>query len=295
MRITWLVLDVSYLAYRAFYSTGDLQHRGTPTGVLFGLFRDLKVLERRFNTEHFVFCFDSGVPLRESIYPTYKSNHKTRGRLPGEELQLRDLKKQMDLLRTKYLKEMGYKNVFHQKGYEADDIIASVINNLRTREDAIIVSGDHDLFQLLGPGIVFYNPREGNITDESVFWNTYNIKPALWTMAKAIAGCRGDNVKGVTGVAEQTACRYLAKTLNHKTLTYQKIVDFLGSREYKRNLKLVSLPYPGLEQYQAEPHRPISNSDWNRVMKSLGMKSLLVESSEWRREALRPEGKHATS
>lgn len=62
---------------------------------------------------------------------------------------------------------------------------------------------------------------------------------------KALAGCTGDNVKGISGVGEITAAKWFAGTLNPTSKAYQDINDQL--EVHNDNLPLVRLPFPGLE------------------------------------------------
>jgi hypothetical protein len=50
----WLVVDVSYLAYRGFHSLGLLQYAGNRTGVVFSVLRDIRILMDEFTTQNLV-------------------------------------------------------------------------------------------------------------------------------------------------------------------------------------------------------------------------------------------------
>ena len=61
---------------------------------------------------------------------------------------------------------------------------------------------------------------------------------------KALAGCGSDEVPGIKGIGEITACKYLKNQLKETTAAYKKIVD--GKEEAtKRNIPLVKLPFDG--------------------------------------------------
>jgi hypothetical protein len=61
----WLFLDCHYLGYRAYYSTGGLEHGSRPTGVLFGVLRDLRDWASRFGNPDVAFFFDHRKNPRE--------------------------------------------------------------------------------------------------------------------------------------------------------------------------------------------------------------------------------------
>ena len=55
----------------------------------------------------------------------------------------------------------------------------------------------------------------------------YRIKPFEWHKVKAIAGCSSDNVKGVAGVGEITAIKYLKGELKKESKAHQNIINKL--------------------------------------------------------------------
>lgn len=280
---TWLVLDVDYLAHRAIYSTGTLVYDKVYTGVLFGIYRDIANLQSLFGTQDFAFCFDHGQPLRLKVWPHYKIHRRNSPMDQQRAAMLKALPQQLNDLKDGQLEEMGFLNVFFQEGYEADDIIASVVENLGTDERAIIVSADSDLFQLLKQDkISIYKPREKVHITEETFRKQWGIRPEHWIDVKSISGCATDNVPGVDRVKELTAARYLRKELKTESVAYKSIKAWVGSDEWLLSRKLVKLPYPGLALFKAQPHPPITDKAWDKTMKKLGIQVLRRDSQYMR-------------
>ena len=102
-------------------------------------------------------------------------------------------------------------------GYEADDVIGTLA--LKAREaglEAVIVSGDKDLYQLVGPGIHLLNPGRGGPTgvepewvDESNAERKFGIPPERIPDYLALIGDSSDNVPGAPGVGPKTAVKLL--------------------------------------------------------------------------------------
>ncbi len=63
-------------------------------------------------------------------------------------------------------------------------------------------------------------------------------------MTKAIAGCSTDNVRGIKGVGEKTAIKFLKGELGKKTKTFINIKNEWDT-VVKRNVPLVTLPMKG--------------------------------------------------
>ncbi len=271
---TWLVLDISNLAHRAFHTTGELEYGGDGTGVLFGIFRDILSLIELHGTRDIVFCFDGGYRQRKIIYPGYKQNRKSSfSEMDDDEIVARNsLRRQIRRLRDKYLPRIGFQNILWEEDYEADDLIAKVCDDSFADEMMVVVSSDQDLWQLIAPNVICWNPiTKKSITKES-FEKEWGISPSMWSHIKAIAGCKSDDVPGVKGVGEKTAAKFLTGKLKESTKAYQAIIG--SNKRIDCNLELTRLPMPGLPEYELADDS-VSRKKWDEVMSELGMKSLV--------------------
>jgi DNA polymerase-1 len=267
---TWLLLDSNFLCWRAFHTLGGLQYGGSPTGVLYGFFKDVQTLVNTFATDKVLFCFDVGPLKRTDDLPTYKSKRKNKP-MNEEELQAYlGMRKQIDDLRTKHLPEMGFANVFGQEGYEADDVIGWLVKNKIPKEDkAVIVSADKDLYQLISEQVCIYNPTKKEVMTKQAFTLKYEVRPWQWPKVKAIAGCSTDEVPGCHGVGELTAARYVNGTLPAKS----KAMGLIENFDWKANMKLVLLPYPGCGPFEVREDK-VDQKKWHKVADGLGMRSI---------------------
>jgi len=263
---TWLVFDVNNLAWRAQYTTGHLSHEDKPTGVIYGFLRELRMSMQRWATSDCVFCFDHGKSLRSQKYPWYKESRRTKKRTEEEELAREGCLEQIDLIRNSLVDRIGLGNVVYKSGYEADDLIASVVYGLPNHHRAVIVSGDQDLYQCIGKRCVVYHPAQKKIMDWKKFCEEYQIDPSLWSHVKAIAGCKSDNIPGIGGqVGEKTACVYLAKKIDILSkVKHQRIVD--AKSVIDRNLQLTLLPWPGTPRPKLEEGLGVDAQAWDGVM-----------------------------
>ncbi len=274
MNKTYLVLDANYLCHRAKHVFGDLSHDGSATGIIFGLLKDLLTFQERFSTRDMIFCWDSNKSKREDIYPEYKAHRKDKYEGMGkEEIEFEnEFRRQMRKLRTKYLPMIGYRNNFIQTGYEGDDITASICqNNLGKFDEAIIIGSDTDLFQLIAHNVSMYNPQSHKLITLQSFYKTYKIMPRQWIKVKAIAGCPTDNIKGIKGVGNKTAVKYILKRLKTSTQAYTAIIN--GREIIKRNMPLVKLPFKGTKVFELQEDE-ITKEGYAKVYDMLGMKSL---------------------
>jgi 5'-3' exonuclease len=207
-------------------------------------------------------------------YPGYK---ETRKKLEAQEDPEKRKAKtvcrnQIRQLRDDYLPKIGF-CTHTAEGYEADDIIAVVCNNLPSGDQAIIISSDGDMYQLLNERVSVYSPHKRQFWTEKRFTAVYKIRPKTWVSVKALAGCLTDDVKGLPGVREKTALKYFRGDMNPKCETFKRIRSLEAFNLYQQNLPFVSLPYEGCPQYQ-----PVLSGcnlqEWQQLCDRLGMKSL---------------------
>ena len=271
----YLLLDCNYLCHRAKHSTGDLSYGGDATGVIYGFLKSLSGFQDFFNTSNFVFCWDSNTSKRKEIYPEYKANRENKEYTDEEIVFDMAFRWQMKKLRTTYLPMIGFNNVFVQHGYESDDIIASLCKYTitdRNDREGIIITSDKDLYQCITSNISFYNPQTHKTLTLQGFKKQYGIVPSEWALMKAIAGCTTDNVKGVKGIGEKTAIKYLKGELR-EGLKYLSIVSAKGIDIYNENFLLVKLPLIGTKRFKLKQDE-LSEQGWKQVTKMLGMKSI---------------------
>jgi 5'-3' exonuclease len=280
-----LIIDSSALCYRSFFTIKDLSYEQRKVGVIFGFIKQIFSLAQKFNTSEFIFCFDSKQSYRSLVYPSYKSNRK-KDMTEQERSEMEQAYGQFDEIRETLLPLMGFKNIFRQNGYEADDLVAWCV--ARFPDDYIIVSQDNDLLQLIQStrfvSIKWYNFKA--ITDEAEFTkNWFGLKPKHWALVKAIAGCSGDGVVGIAGVGEITAAKYIAGLLKGKSL--EKIESDEGKELAEMNYQLVSLPFNGVKPINILELKEdeISLSAFKCILGQYGFRSLLKdeEIEKWKK------------
>ena len=233
-----IIIDCNNICYAALHTMGDLSFNEKKTGIIFGFLNQILSLANKFECSNFIFCWDSRKSYRKFIYPEYKANRK-KDLTPEEAKDLKIGFQQFTELRIDVLPRMGFSNVYMQTGYEADDFMAAYF--YKSKDELVVVSTDEDMYQILGPKVQLYNQRTKKIKTWAWFTNEYDISPKTWVDVKAIAGCSSDNVKGIVGVGEKTAVKYLRNELKHESKKYRDIID--GKEIIERNKPVVNLPF----------------------------------------------------
>ncbi|MFW6124892.1 MAG: DNA polymerase I, partial [Pirellulales bacterium] len=200
MSETLYILDAHSLIFQVFHAIPEMTSPdGQPTNAVYGFTRDvLNILHRK--PDYVICAFDAAGPtVRHEIYPQYKAN---RGPMPDE------LRPQIDMILR--LLDAFEIPVLALEGYEADDVIATVVTEAADRDvHAEIVSADKDIRQLIGDHIRMYNPRKDQFFDAQALAADWGIRPEQVVDFLALVGDPVDNVPGVPGVGPKTASKLL--------------------------------------------------------------------------------------
>jgi DNA polymerase-1 len=207
------LIDGYALIYRAFFAMIArplTTQRGENTSAAWGVTNFLLRLRQRHHPDYLGWVHDVGESFRHREYPAYKA---TREKL-SEELQQdfnRSVERIVELLAAFRVP------VFGLEGFEADDVIGTLAVAAASRGlQSVIVSGDKDFYQLIGPGVALLNPGRGGPAAVEETWvdernagERFGIVPAQVVDYLALVGDSSDNVPGVKGVGEKTALELL--------------------------------------------------------------------------------------
>jgi DNA polymerase-1 len=197
-----------YRSYFAFINRPLTNSRGENTSAPWGFVNFLITIREEYQPDYLAIVFDSGLSHREKEFPEYKA---TREKMPDE---LR-----ASLPRIRALVEAFNDEVVELEGYEADDVIGTLARKAKEAGiEAVVVSGDKDFHQLIGPGVHLMNPGRGGPTgvaaewvDESNASERLGIEPSQVVDFLALVGDASDNVPGAPGIGAGWARRLLTE------------------------------------------------------------------------------------
>jgi DNA polymerase-1 len=207
------LLDGHALAYRAYFaltSAGSntsrwVTSRGEPTAGTYGFTSILLSLLEKDRPEYLAVAFDTGRTFRDDLFPEYKA---TRAKMPE------DLRPQIDRIRE--VVRAFRIPILEAEGFEADDVLGTLARQAAAAGDeALIISGDRDLLQLVNPRVTVR--LSGKSLSEAVdytparFAEQWGFPPQTLIDYKAMVGDKSDNVPGVSGIGEKTATELLQK------------------------------------------------------------------------------------
>ena len=203
------LIDAYALIYRSFFAFINrplTNSKGENTSAPWGFVNFLLRIREEFEPDYLAVVFDSGMSQREELYPDYKA---TREKMPDE---LR-----ASLPRIEQILEAFHDPVVKVEGYEADDEIGTLAEQAVAQGlEAVIVSGDKDFYQLIGPRVSLLNPGRGGPTGVAAEWvdtsnasEKFGIPPEQVVDYLALIGDSSDNVPGAPGIGPKTAVKLL--------------------------------------------------------------------------------------
>ena len=243
---TVYILDSYGLIFRcyfAFINRPLTNKNGENISALFGFFRNLHYILEHYKPSCIIAAMDSKTKtFRHEFYPEYKA---TRNKTPE------DLHAQIPWI-TDILEKMGVP-VLQCDGYEADDIIATVVKKCEgTGRQCRILSGDKDLMQLVTETTNILKPENGGgwkLTKAEGVEAEWGVKPAQLLDLLSLYGDTADNIPGVQGIGVKTAGKLLnafgdldgiyANIENIKGAVQKKLMD--GKENAYFSQKLVRL------------------------------------------------------
>ena len=203
------LIDGNSLAYRAFFALPEsiATSTGVPTNAIFGFASMLVKILTDYGPKATVVVWDKGYTGRKEVYAEYKAQRASRPSL---------LKEQWPAFEP-LVSAFGYQNLAVE-GYEADDVIASIVQRARQQDPPIpvmVVTGDRDAYQLVGDGVRIMTTSRG-ITDTKVYdregvIERYGIPPELVPDFIGLKGDTSDNIPGVPGIGDKTAADLLQR------------------------------------------------------------------------------------
>jgi len=160
------------------------------------------------NPNYVVACYDlPDETHRHVAYEQYKA-----GRKKAEPDLISQIKRSYDLFKAFDIP------AYFKAGFEADDILGTIVEKMKKRGDIdiIIASGDMDTLQLVDDKKVqVYTLKKGIsdtiLYDEEAVKSRFGFGPEFLPDYKGLRGDASDNIIGISGIGEKTATELIQK------------------------------------------------------------------------------------
>lgn len=195
------LVDGSGYIFRAFYGLPPMTSpEGVPVNAVYGFTNMFLRLTKEIDCDYCLVLFDAKRQnYRNDIFPDYKG---TRREIPEELIpQFPIIREAVSALNL---------NQLEMEGFEADDLIATyAAKALEKGYEAVVVSADKDLMQLIRPGVTFYDPMKDKFFSPEDVKEKFGVYPDKVVDVQALAGDSIDNVPGVPGIGLKTAAQLI--------------------------------------------------------------------------------------
>jgi 5'-3' exonuclease len=205
-----LLVDGMAILFRAYFASayGGYVRKtksGVPVNAIHGFVRYVFDAVRTYEPTHVAVCWDmSSRTFRTERYAAYKGN---RPEAPD------DLIPQFDLVKE-VVESLNVPNI-GVLGYEADDCIGTIAHKYGEEMDVLIMTGDHDLLQLVSERVKVIMLKKGfgnyAVYDGDALYAEKQLKPLQVIDLKGLIGDSSDNYPGVKGIGEKTGIKLLAE------------------------------------------------------------------------------------
>jgi DNA polymerase-1 len=226
---TILLVDGMNLAWKAMHAFDLATKDGVDTSAIYGFMMQLASVlgGKRIRT---IVVWDGGYPERTALSKDGISKgliklayKETRSSKDPE--QLKSMDRQLLAIRD-FLSTTDVKQVCVE-GQEADDVVASYCEKIKSKMRVLCLTCDHDYYQIIDDNVNIVSRLKGEevILTKDFFVNKYKIQPYQWVDIGALCGDSGDCIEGVVGCGEETALQYIRE---HHT-----VEDVIARMSYK--------------------------------------------------------------
>ncbi len=274
------ILDGSGFLFRAYYSLPKILDKNwNESWAIFGFFRMLlKLLQEK--PDNFIIVFDPGTKTkRQEEFKEYKQNRP----------EIDEWFKQQIPKIIKILKDSNF-DVEIIPEYEADDVIASLVETIKKQGKAVVVSSDKDLKQLIDDNVEFLEPKKMEYVDKKKFLEEYGFEPENMLLYLALLWDTSDNIPGIKWVWPKTARKIVEEAEKkgkiwdeNRNLIWDIFLEAIKALPEKlqnliienkdlllRNIDLIKLKNPGNFDFQKMKNKSnIKNIDFEKLKKIL--------------------------
>ncbi len=204
-KLKLMIIDGNALIHRSFHALPPTMRTksGQITNAVYGFISFFIKAMKELKPKYVVLTLDKkGRTFRHKKYKDYKA---TRIKAPDE------LYAQIPMVKN--LAKSFNIPVFSLRGYEADDLIGTIVKKVDGEVEKIILTGDMDTLQLVNSHTKVYMMSRG--LNDSILYDKervvqrFGLNPGQIVDYKALRGDPSDNIPGVPGIGEKTAIKLL--------------------------------------------------------------------------------------
>ena len=287
-----LIFDALNVFMRHYIAHPAMSDNGEQIGGIVGFYYNLINLIEKCKPESVIVVWEGGGSKRKrDLYPEYK-----RGSRPAKMNRYYSKEEMPDSLENRNLQITTLIGILSNlpvcqvyiEDAEADDGIGYLCKYKLKNKNKVIVSGDHDFYQLIDEDCIIYSPNSKSFINTDKVIEKYGVHPHNFCLAKSMVGDKSDNIPGVPGVGYKKLVKeygtlflkedfannafqlFIDNDVNHQNHPKKKIYKSIKDNEklIERNVRLVRLDVDNLVHHQTKRiDNDIENFNptWNNI------------------------------
>lgn len=276
-----VILDTFNFLHRAYYAIPKSFRApdNAPTNAVYGVCSMIISLMNEIKPDYIIAALDSKKPtFRVEEFSNYKAQRKEM----DEELRV-----QIPLV-FEAIEKMGILKV-NCEGYEADDVIGTLVERYKNDFEIYLLSNDRDLWQLISKNVKVMLPNTKGIFEEVSNENVQSkleFEKQFLVDYKALRGDTADNIPGVYGIGEVTAKKLISEYQTIENI-YQninsikpeslkkKLIENIETAYLSKKLATIILDCPIVLDIEDAKQKPGVSAELISLFEKLNFKSLL--------------------
>ncbi len=276
-----VIIDTFNFLHRAYYAIPKSFRApdNTPTNAVYGVCSMIISIINELKPDYMIAALDSQKPtFRSEEFSNYKAQRKEM----DEELRV-----QIPIV-FDAIEKLGVMKL-NCEGYEADDVIGTLVERYKDSFEIYILSNDRDMWQLITQTVRVLLPNTKGFFEEI---NAENVKERLEFARehlvdyKALRGDTSDNIPGVYGVGEVTAKKLISQYETIENIyahieeikpesLKKKLIENVETAYLSKKLATIILDCPIVLDIEGAKMRPGVSDGLVNLFERLNFKSLL--------------------
>lgn len=240
---TILIVDALNLFTRHFCAHPAMGINGEHVGGIVGFLYGIIHIIEDFRPSNVIIVWEGGGSSRKrAIFKEYKQNRKPTklNRFYSDDIPdtVENRNHQVSVL-VDIIKSLPI-NQIYIPDCEADDVIGYICKYKYRDIKKVIVSSDHDFYQLLDKKTIIYSPTWKKLVTSKDVKEKFGITPENFCLAKSVCGDAADNIKGVKGVGFKTLAKRFPCLSTKEEISASELVE-IAKIEASEGSKLKSI------------------------------------------------------
>lgn len=271
-----LIFDGLNVFMRHYIANPTMSDNGDQVGGIVGFLNNVFSLIEKCKPEMVIVVWEGGGSKRKrDLFKEYKNGsrpQKLNRYYTNDEIP--DTYKNRNFQLASLIEILSYLPIcqIYIEDAEADDAIGYITKYKLSKKNKIIVSGDHDYYQLIDKDCIVYSPNSKTFINVDKVIERYGIHPNNFCLAKSIVGDNSDNIPGVPGVGYKNLSKeyselllkedfennafqlFIDNDVKHQNNPKKKLYKSIKENEslIERNVKLVRLDVDNLAHMQVK-------------------------------------------